>query len=239
MATGTTLRDCKRVLEQAEKTLAELPTPQNAAQVRAAKLAVEAARKYDVADALPEPILVCDSQVDTDAAELANAYKTQGEAAARRLWAEKIKGLNYGQQIILQDKMAKLIKAKATDGVRDKNPKIARVQEELAELRKKIRTVGVTSMAAVPLKGKAQRLTMKLAGLGAEYGSGIDAARLHRALDAAMDARAKGRDGVELPVKQEIMVRKLWRAGRTSDEIASQLRLPVRTVRYVIDHMDD
>lgn len=58
-----------------------------------------------------------DAQVDTDAAELANAYKTQSEAAARRLWAEKIKGLNYGQQIILQDKMAKLIKSKAHDSL--------------------------------------------------------------------------------------------------------------------------
>jgi len=62
-------------------------------------------------------VKAADAQVDTDAAELANAYKTQGEAAARRLWAEKIKGLNYGMQIILQDKMAKLIKSKATDAV--------------------------------------------------------------------------------------------------------------------------
>ena len=51
-----------------------------------------------------------DSQVDEDAAELARVYRVQGEQAARKLWAEKTKGLNYGQQVILQDKMARLIK---------------------------------------------------------------------------------------------------------------------------------
>jgi len=53
---------------------------------------------------------VKDAQVDEDATELARAYKTQGEQAAQKLWAEKTKGLNYGAQIILQDKMSRLIK---------------------------------------------------------------------------------------------------------------------------------
>jgi hypothetical protein len=60
-----------------------------------------------------------DAQVDEDAAELAHVYKAQGEQAARKLWVEKTKGLNYGQQIILQDKMARLIKqGKATDSAK-------------------------------------------------------------------------------------------------------------------------
>jgi DNA-directed RNA polymerase subunit RPC12/RpoP len=51
-----------------------------------------------------------DARVDEDAAELARVYKAQGDAVARKLWAEKTKGLNYGQQVILQDKMSRLIK---------------------------------------------------------------------------------------------------------------------------------
>jgi len=95
----------------------------------------ERMRRIQSKDALPAPIPVCDAQVDTDAAELANAYKTQGEAAARRLWAEKTKGLNYGQQVILQDKMAKLIKGKATDAANEEYQDLLRKLGELDKVK--------------------------------------------------------------------------------------------------------
>jgi len=74
------------------------------------------------------------SQVDTDAVELANVYKTQGEAAARKLWERKSAGLKRWEQLALQEKMVKLIKAQGTDsepfvGMLNSNPEKAKSLE--------------------------------------------------------------------------------------------------------------
>jgi len=153
-----------------------------------------------------------DAQVDTDAAELANAYKTQGEAAARRLWAEKIKGLNYGQQVILQDKMAKLIKGKATDAANEEYQDLLRKLGELDKVKPRPLAKLYGSAGPTPQQKAAwedrtrawnretsairRKLPALLDKSNAEFrarqtGKATDAARLHRALDAAMDARAK------------------------------------------------
>jgi len=135
-----------------------------------------------------------DSQVDEDAAELARAYKTQGEQAARKLWAEKTKGLNYGQQVILQDKMARLIKqAKpALDRSRAKdaenwldNPK--RLFTELKSLYQQPHTPKISAR----IKELEAAVKPLVESTYAKQNPTLDRSRLHRALDAVMDSEEK------------------------------------------------